>query len=110
MSGDEERDKGMALAETKHYEWHRRFDHVVDRYIKSGRFFTVEDVVQEIGLPSGEIGGNKIIGAAMSGIVRSGRLTRVGYTKARRTTSHSRQLSVWSSKVASGQRCHTCGR
>lgn len=110
MSGEKERDEGMERARRKHQEWQRKFNAVAAGFIRSGRYFTVEDITDITGLPSGSIGGNKVIGAAMSAVVRQGKVTKVGYTKTRRKTSHARELAVWARKTErTAKKCPTCG-
>jgi len=113
MSGELARDADIENAKRKHKDWQKHFREVAYSFIKSGKYFTAEDIVEVTGLPSGDVGMNKnnVVGAMMNSIVREGNITRVGYTKSRRRTSHAKQASVWSRKTErTAKKCPTCGR
>jgi len=59
---------------------------------RTGKPFTAEDVVNEIGAPGGS---GKVIGAAFNTVARSGMIWRCGERPADRKTSHRRMLAVW---------------
>jgi hypothetical protein len=59
---------------------------------RTGKPFTAEDVVNEIGAP-GKSG--KVIGAAFNTVARSGMIWRCGERPADRKSSHRRMLAVW---------------
>lgn len=90
---------GMALAlkPATLDEWRERFrSHVADR--APGATFTSEDVVDAVGLPTGEHGMNRnnAVGAMMSGLARRGLIRKTSRrVPSARPSSHAAELVVW---------------
>lgn len=63
----------------------------------SGARFTSEDLVNRIGLPTGDAGANRnnAVGAVFAAASRRGWITRVDYVKAKRAALHAAVVAVW---------------
>jgi hypothetical protein len=89
-------DEGKAAALAAKSEWHA---HAVAwvKALRGGTTLTSEDLIQAIGLPSGEIGQHKnnAVGAAMGAISKTGLIEHLGYVKSKRKASHGAVLSLW---------------
>jgi hypothetical protein len=86
------RDQGITIAREAQSNWHELAVHTIKAFARTGRPFTAEDVVAEIGAPQGS---GKVIGAAFNTVARSGMIWRCGERPADRKTSHRRMLAVW---------------
>lgn len=64
----------------------------------AGARFTSEDIIEEFGLPTGQVGTNKnnAVGAIMNAIAKKGVIRNTGdYVKSSRPSSHSAVIAVW---------------
>lgn len=63
----------------------------------TGTPFTSEDVIAEVGLPSGAVqtNGNNAVGAIMSAAAREGIIRPVARVKTQRATSHAHSIIQW---------------
>lgn len=86
------RDEGITLAKESQLNWHDEAVICIRQFARTGRPFTAEDVVAEIGAPTGS---GKVIGAAFNTVARSSMIWRCGETPASRKSSHRRMLAVW---------------
>ena len=61
-----------------------------------GTRFTSEDLIEAIGLPGeGTINSNNAVGAKMREWSHDGSISRVGFQRATRLTSHARAIALW---------------
>lgn len=93
------KDEGMALALTRQGidQWKAAFRSVVED-MPPGTLFTSEDVLAEVGLPTGKVKmhGNNAVGAMMGGLAKQGLMYKSGRTtKSRRRVSHATEVPVW---------------
>lgn len=92
------KDEGMALALTRDGidVWKEEFVAWVAAQ-PWGTRLTSEDVIDAIGLPSGEVGtnANNAVGAMMNGCAKRGLIVKAGRVLARRTGSHGAELTLW---------------
>ena len=86
------KDQGITLAKESQLNWHNEAVICIRNMARTGRPFTAEDVVAEIGAPSGS---GKVIGAAFNTVARSNMIWRCGERPADRKSSHRRMLAVW---------------
>ena len=84
--------EGITLAKDSQLNWHTEAVLCIQAMARTGKPFTAEDVVAEIGSPTGS---GKVIGAAFNTVARSGMIWRCGERPADRKTSHRRMLAVW---------------
>lgn len=66
--------------------------------VGEGRPFTSEDLIERIGLPSGEVGTNRnnAVGAIMTSAAKQRLIRKTGQrVKARRAVSHAAELTEW---------------
>lgn len=84
--------KGILIAKESQLDWHNEAVICIRQMARTGKPFTAEDVVNEIGAPSGS---GKVIGAAFNTVVKSRMIWRCGERPADRKTSHRRMLAVW---------------
>lgn len=97
-TGEELKQEGIELARTAHKEWQERFRAEVRVAAKSGVPFTSEDIIEIVGLPSGDTGTNKnnCVGASMAGISQSGLITKTGVrVKSKRASMHASESNQW---------------
>jgi hypothetical protein len=87
----------MILAETgagnSPASWYERAWAVLLRLEASGKGFTAEDVVAEVGIPES----HSAIGTLFARAHTQGILERVGMKPATRLSSHSRSIAIWQS-------------
>jgi len=93
------KEDGMALALSRHGidGWKAAFIHVVES-MPVGTLFTSEDIIDQIGLPSGGVRmhGNNAVGAMMSAVAKRGLAVKSGrHTRSRRRVSHATEVPVW---------------
>jgi hypothetical protein len=86
------KEQGITLAKESQLNWHTQAVICIQAMARTGRPFTAEDVVNEIGAPNGS---GKVIGAAFNTVARSGMIWRCGERPADRKSSHRRMLAVW---------------
>ena len=86
------KDEGITIARESQLNWHNEAVICIRQMARTGRPFTAEDVVNEIGAPTGS---GKVIGAAFNKVARSGMIWRCGERPADRKSSHRRMLAVW---------------
>ncbi len=86
------KDEGITLAKDSQLNWHNEAVICIRQMARTGKPFTAEDVVNEIGAPGGS---GKVIGAAFNTVARSGMIWRCGERPADRKSSHRRMLAVW---------------
>ena len=86
------KDEGITLARQSQLNWHNEAVICIRQMARTGKPFTAEDVVAEIGAPSGS---GKVIGAAFNTVARSNMIWRCGERPADRKSSHPRMLAVW---------------
>ena len=84
--------EGITLAKESQLNWHNEAVICIRKMARTGKPFTAEDVVAEIGAPSGS---GKVIGAAFNTVARSNMIWRCGERPADRKSSHRRMLAVW---------------
>ncbi len=84
--------EGITLAKDSQLNWHNEAVICIRQMARTGKPFTAEDVVNEIGAPTGS---GKVIGAAFNTVARSGMIWRCGERPADRKSSHRRMLAVW---------------
>lgn len=87
----------MAQAIEAKPEWTDQAKQHIEALIRANIPFTSEDVVEAVGLPSGEIGINKnnALGAIINAYAKTRRIYQCGTRKATRPTSHGHELKVW---------------
>jgi hypothetical protein len=86
------KEQGITIAKESQLNWHNEAVICIQQMARTGRPFTAEDVVAEIGAPTGS---GKVIGAAFNTVARSGMIWRCGERPADRKSSHRRMLAVW---------------
>jgi hypothetical protein len=101
--GETLKNEGMskALSKLSVTEWQDRVKAWTWR-LNAGHLFTSEDVTEEFGLPTGEVGTNKnnAVGAIMNAIAKKGVIRNTGdYVKSSRPSSHSAVIAVWERTV-----------
>ena len=84
--------EGIKIAKEAQSNWHNAAVKCIQAMARTGKPFTAEDVVAEIGAPTGS---GKVIGAAFNTVAKSGMIWRCGERPADRKTSHRRMLAVW---------------
>jgi len=84
--------EGITIAKESQLNWHNEAVICIRQMARTGKPFTAEDVVNEIGAPTGS---GKVIGAAFNTVARSGMIWRCGERPADRKSSHRRMLAVW---------------
>ena len=84
--------EGITIAKESQLNWHNEAVICIRNMARTGKPFTAEDVVAEIGAPSGS---GKVIGAAFNTVARSNMIWRCGERPADRKSSHRRMLAVW---------------
>jgi len=84
--------EGIVKAKESQLNWHNEAVICIRKMARTGKPFTAEDVVAEIGAPSGS---GKVIGAAFNTVARSNMIWRCGERPADRKSSHRRMLAVW---------------
>jgi hypothetical protein len=84
--------EGIVKAKEAQLNWHDQAVTCIRAFARTGKPFTAEDVVAEIGAPTGS---GKVIGAAFNTVARSGMIWRCGERPADRKSSHRRMLAVW---------------
>ena len=93
-----ERGMQLALSPDRLAEWKREFKRTVVELASAGDPFTSEDVVERIGLPTGEIAlhANNAVGAMMNAMARKKIIKKTGYHwQSRRPASHGAEITVW---------------
>jgi hypothetical protein len=91
----------LALSPDSIEQWQRDFENEVIRWSKTYYAFTAEDIIDVVGLPSKEIrpNGNNAVGATMNRMAKAGYIKKTNARrKARRPSSHGRELVVWIGK------------
>lgn len=84
--------EGITIAKESQLNWHNEAVTCIRQMARTGRPFTAEDVVNEIGSPGGS---GKVIGAAFNTVAKSYMIWRCGERPADRKSSHRRMLAVW---------------
>lgn len=101
MEGLVRKETGMTNALRSYEEWQDRFRKEV-RVLAATRLpFTSEDVLQVVGLPSGQIGkdANNAVGAMMNAAAKDGVVVKTGNRRsASRPSSHGAELTEWRGK------------
>lgn len=92
------KETGMAQAETVNEEWNTQARAEIMRLARTGQPFTIEDVIDVVGLPGGS---NKSVGSVMNRVARTGMIYKYGQRPASRVTSHRRSLQVWRGGITS---------
>lgn len=90
--------RGMEQALRKYHLWKEDFAEAAREYAEAGIPFTSEDVLDVVGLPSGETGQHKnnAVGAMMYGLARRGLIKKTGrHVQSRRAHSHAAELTQW---------------
>lgn len=78
--------------------WKEMFADEVKLLARSGRVFTSEDVLVNVGLPTGEVemNGNNAVGAMMTSLAKKGVIRKTGArVMAVRPSSHGAELTEW---------------
>ena len=74
--------------------YRKKFRAAVERIIAKGEPFIVDDVINEIGLPTSD-GKNNSVGGLMSQLAHAGLIKKVGFKTATRERSHGRIIHLW---------------
>lgn len=97
--GLELKERGMEQARQAYdvQTWRARFAEAVQEMADRGWSFTSEDVLACVGLPREvTINANNAVGAMMNAMAKKGIIQKTtARQKARRATSHGRELAVW---------------
>ena len=90
------RDHGTTLALEAQKEWRTRAERWL-ACLPVGTRFTADDLVPDVGLPTGDVGMNKniAVGAWVSGMSRRRLIRKVGYANGTRTSGHASVLVIW---------------
>lgn len=96
-TGEELKAQGQQLALDAAEPWPDRARTAIIRLARTGGAFTSEHVIDEVGLPSGEVGTNKnnAVGAAMTAAAKAQIIVRIGYTNSKRASSHGAVIAKW---------------
>lgn len=97
--GKRRKEEGMAVAK-EHAEltWKEAFYEVATTFAASGHPFTSEDVIERVGLPTGDVGlhRNNAVGAMMNALARRGIIVKTGrHVPSKRAVSHGAELTEW---------------
>lgn len=89
-------ERGMSVALSRLLDWPQRAEAYLEQ-LGPGSTFTADDLVEALGLPTGEDGtpNNNGVGATLSALAKRRLIRRVGYTNSRRVSNHSRVLRLW---------------
>ncbi len=90
---------GQATALRTYPEWQTAFRKEVVTLAATRMPFTSEDVIDAVGLPSGDIGkdANNAVGAMMTAMAKQGVIRKTGNrVPSKRPTSHAAELTEWS--------------
>ena len=68
--------------------WLERARQYAVKYAKKHTFVTADDVVEEVGSPTGHMN-------ASGSLFRNGQVSKVGEVVSRRTTSHGKPIGIW---------------
>lgn len=74
--------------------YRKKFRAAVEQIIAKGEPFIVDDVINEIGLPTSD-GKNNSVGGLMSQLAHAGLIKKVGFKTATRERSHGRIIHLW---------------
>jgi len=74
-------------------DWKTAADAAIDALAALGRQFTADDVVAMVGVPPNHY---NAIGPRFASAAAQGRIVRVGYRQARRSSRHAAVVAVWS--------------
>lgn len=113
MEGVIRKAAGMDVALTVHKDWQESFRETVKAFAQIPRGFTSEDVIDKIGLPTGETGlhKNNAVGAMMSGMAANKTIKKTGnHVPSKRSSSHGAELTEWVGVRWGKKPCPTCGR
>jgi hypothetical protein len=105
--------EGMETALTIHKDWQDSFREVVRELAQIPSGFTSEDVIDKVGLPSGDIGlhRNNAVGAMMSGMAANKTIKKTGnHVSSKRSPSHGAELTEWIGVRWSRKPCPMCGQ
>jgi hypothetical protein len=99
-AGIARKERGMTLAMTPDAlnEWKAAFRNAVWNASRSEIPFTSEDILEVVGLPSGEIGqhANNAVGAMMNSCAKKGWIHKTGrHVPSQRPTSHGTEINEW---------------
>jgi hypothetical protein len=101
LEGLVNKEHGMERALKSYEEWQSAFRKEVRTLAATRMPFTSEDVVEIVGLPSGEIGkdANNAVGAMMNALAKEGVIAKTGNRAlSRRPSSHGAELTLWKGK------------
>jgi len=98
--GRKRKQRGMkqALQPDALADWKDAFYKAAERLGRSGDAFTSEDVLEIVGLPTGEIGqhANNAVGAMMNALARRGVIRKTGrHVPSKRPSSHGTEINEW---------------
>ena len=71
------------------------FDMCIKSLISKGFPFTIDDVIERIGLPSSGQNKNNSVGGLMSRAAKEKKIRKLGYTVSRRPENHGRIITQW---------------
>lgn len=94
-------------------EWKQNFRDAVHVLAREGYPFTSEDVIERVGLPSGDVGtnANNAVGAMMNGLARKGVIRKTGERRlSKRPSSHGAEIAVWVGLQTSETHADTASR
>jgi hypothetical protein len=84
-----------ALASDRAWPWREHAMAALLDLADSGRAFTSDDLIAQVGLPD-MYGRNNAVGALFISAAKQGLIVKTGhYVKARRAASHARMLALW---------------
>jgi hypothetical protein len=91
-SGEQLRDRGVALVDTTEDQWQVEADRALSYLLATKAPFTAADLTDLVGMP----GHPNKVGAFIIGAARRGVIRPTGhYVKARRAASHARVMREW---------------
>ncbi len=91
-TGEMLRDRGINLVISHNECYKVRFHDAAQRILDKFGRITSQDVVEEIGMPSGSA---NAVGGAMRGFALANKLYITGYMRAERSSRHSATVAIW---------------
>lgn len=78
-------------------EWAETAYEALRKLALTGRPFTADDLIAEVGLPTGAVSDkkNNAVGALFTKVAKTGLITRIGYTTSSRKSGHATTIGVW---------------
>jgi hypothetical protein len=96
LLGDELKELGQDLAVNNvTIDYEESFINRLLFLVESKNPFTIDDIVNSIGLPNKGQNKNNAVGALMSRAAKNKLIKKIGYTKSNRAANHSRIITQW---------------